>query len=294
MNNKTSLDKELNVMVALDLTQMDPILIQYVSFLNSIFNIKNLHFVHNLKQSVLYGLYEDFISEDIEIDKIVEEELKRTIATNHKDPENHTLTITSDNYTESVLSDLVKQHEIDVMIVGNKNEFQGTGALSQKLVRMLNCHLLLVPEKTQLVLEKILVPTDFSSDSALSIHVAMHMAKQSLVNVEAFHVYGIPAFFFPYIDSEKAHEEAKNKITSRFLQYRKKHNLPEEMVFKYLDKKEASVVETIEEEAVKQNFDMIVVSARGANNLTSLFIGSITNELVIRNRTMPLLVVKKR
>lgn len=294
MNNKTSLAKELNVMVALDLTKMDPILIRYVSFLNTIFNIKQLHFVHNLKQSVLYGLYEEFITEDIAIDVIVEEELKRSIANNYSGSGDHTLTITSDNYTESVLTDLAKQHKIDVMIVGNKSALQGTGALCQKLVRMLNSHLLMVPEKTQLLLDKILVPTDFSSDSALSIQAAATVARLSKGTVEALHVYGIPSFFFPYIDSEKAHEETKKHLNSRFLLYQKKHKLSEEMQFKYIDKKDSSIVETIELEAVQKNFNMIIVSARGANNLTSLFIGSTTNELIVRNRKMPLLVIKKR
>ena len=58
MDNKKSLDKELNLMVALDLTKMDPIIVKYTSFLSSLLKIKKVYFVHNIKQSDLYSLYE--------------------------------------------------------------------------------------------------------------------------------------------------------------------------------------------------------------------------------------------
>ncbi len=294
MDKKKPLNKELNVMVALDLTQMDPILIKYIEFLTTIFSIKQLYFVHNIKQSVLYSLYEDFISEDLAIDKIVEEELQRTIALNYKGIVPQQLIVTSDNYTESMLTDLAKENHIDVMVVGNKNALQGTGALCQKLVRMLDSHLLLIPDDTQHVLDKILVPTDFSADSAVSFQAARRIAERSGGEIEALHSYSIPSFFFPYIDTEKAHDETQKHLDNRFMQFQKKYFLPEDISFKYVDKQDFSVAETIEQTAEKGTFNMIIVSARGANNLTSLFIGSTTNDLLVRNRKMPLLIIKKQ
>ncbi len=293
MENKKSLDKELNLMVALDLTKMDPIIVQYTSFLSNVLKIKKIFFVHNIKQSVLYNLYEDFISEDISVDKIVEDELKRTVAENYKGLAPQELIITSDDYTESVLTDLVEEHRIDIMIVGNKNELQGTGALSQKLVRMLDAHLLLVPEETEQALKKILVPTDFSADSALSFQAARRIAESTGAEIEALHAYGIPSFFFPYINTEKAHEETKKHLGSRFAQFRKKYLWSDNIHFNYVDKKDSSTVETIERVADKGKFNLIIVSIRGANNLTSFFVGSTTNDLLLRNRKMPLLVIKK-
>ncbi len=293
MDNKKSLDKELNLMVALDLTKMDPIIVKYTSFLSSLLKIKKVYFVHNIKQSDLYSLYEDFISEDISVNKIVEDELKRTIAKNYKALAAQELIISSDDYTESVLTDLVEEHHIDIMVVGNKNALQGTGALSQKLLRMLDAHLLLVPEETELVLKKILVPTDFSADSALSFQAARRIAESAGAEIEALNAYGIPSFFFPYINTEKAHEETKKHLGDRFKQFRKKYLWSDNIHFNYVDKQDSSTVETIERVADKGNFNLIIVSIRGANNLTSFFVGSTTNDLLLRNRKMPLLVVKK-
>lgn len=294
MNKKNTLDKNLNILVALDLTEMDAVLLRYVSFLNSIFSIQHIYFAHNIKQSVLNSLYDDIISEDIKIDEIVEQELARTIAKNYEGPASHSLIVTSDLYTESALTDLAKENNIDVVVTGHKTELKGTGGLPQKLVRMLNTHLLLVPEEAQPALNKILAPTDFSNNSVQALQAALLIAGQVKCEVESLHVYGIPSFYFPYIDSEKAHEQTRQHLHGRFVELQKKHGLPADVRFKYIDKKEYSVVEMIEREAQRGSFDMIVISARGANNLTTLFIGSTTNDLLLSNQKMPLLVIKKR
>lgn len=285
-------EKELNLMIALDLTQMDPILLRYVSFLEKVWNIKNLYFTHNIKKSELYNLYEEFINEGINIENVVEQELKRSIKENYTGPAPHNLLITSDNYTEGILTHLAKEYKIDVVVAGNKDVLQGTGAMAQKLVRMLPGNLLLVPEETDHNIKKVLVPTDFSNDSAKSFLAAQSLVSRSKGEIEALHVYDIPSFFFPYINTKKAIDKTKEHLHTRMDQFIKRHHLPAEIKFKYLDKKGHSIVETIEQEADRGEFDIIVVSARGANNLTSLFIGSITNDLLLQIRKMPLLVVK--
>ncbi|MEO6682543.1 MAG: universal stress protein [Ginsengibacter sp.] len=292
MPKNIDVNRELTLMVALDLTQMDAILLRYVSFLEKVWNIKSLYFTHNIKQSKLYNLYEDFLKEDIKLEQVIEQALKKSIDENYTGTIPHTLLITSDNYTEGILTHLAKEYKIDVVVTGNKDAMQGTGALSQKLVRMLQSHILLVPEETNHEIKKVLVPTDFSNDSARSFLAARSLVERTKGEIEALHIYDIPSFFFPYIDTEKAIDKTKKDLKNRFENFNRKHKLPEYIRFKYLDKEDLSVVETIEQEAEKGSFDIVVISARGGNNLTSLFIGSITNDLLSRNRKMPLLVVK--
>ncbi|GGW26252.1 universal stress protein [Arenibacter certesii] len=292
MTKNKSLDNELNLIVALDLTRMDPILLKYVSYLSNVWKVKHLYFTHNIKQSKLYNLYEDFLKDDITVEDIVERELERSIKENYNGNAPHTVVITSDNYTESIIADLAKEYDIDVVVMGNKDELQGTGAIPQKLVRMLNRHLLLVPEDARHSLQKMLVPVDFSSNSAKAFSAAKSLGSDDNKEIQALHVYNIPSFYFPYIDTQKAKDKTSAHLHARFDQYRKKHRLPRDIDFIHIDREEHSVVEIIEREAEKGNFDIILMSARGGNNITSLFIGSITNDLLLMNRTMPLLVVK--
>src|SRR5690554_826172 len=292
MTKRLSLNTDLKLLVAMDLTQMDAILLRYVSYLCEVWNVQHVYFVHNIKQYDLTSLYEDFFDKDITIESIVEKELERCIKDNYTATIPHELLITSDDYTESILTHMAKNLNAGVVIMGNKDELQGTGALTQKLVRMVPALVLLVPEETKNQMNKILVPTDFSAASANSIKEAQRLAEKSSGEIEALHVYNIPSFFFPYINTEKAMDKTLEHIENKIKQFRKKYKFPEEMKFNHLDRSENAVVDVIEKYADKGEFDMIVVSARGANNITKLFIGSITNELLTQKRKMPLLVVK--
>ena len=292
MTKKIKLDNTLKLMVALDLTEMDPILLGYVSFLCKVWNIEHLYFTHNIKQYKLYDLYDEFLEEGITVEDIVDRGLERSIQRHYTASVPHTVLITSDDYTESILTHLAKEYKIDIVVTGNKDELQGTGALTQKLVRMLDTHVLLVPEEAKHKMENVLVPTDFSSASAQCFEVANSLVERSGGKIEGLHVYNIPSFFFPYINTEKAIDKTELHLKEKVKHFRKKFKLREDLPFRYTDREGLSVVEAIELHAEKGEFDIVVVSARGANNITSLFVGSVTNDLLIRNRTMPLLIIR--
>jgi len=275
----------------MDLTKMDAILLNYVSFLCSIWGTEHIYFTHNIKQYKLESLQDSFLEEGISIENIIDKELQRSIKEHYTAGIPYTILLTADDYTESILTHLSKEYKIDIMITGNKNELQGTGALNQKLVRMLDANVLLVPEKTRNQLKKVLIPTDFSSASANSFEETQILIASSKGEIEALHVYNIPSFFFPYINTEKAIDKTKKQLKEKVQQFKKRYKLTEDIDFKYMDRKEFSVVEAIEEHAENGDFDIIVVSARGGNKIASLFIGSVTNDLLIRNRRMPLLVI---
>ena len=292
MTKQIGKGNSLNLLVALDLTEMDARILRYVSFLCGKWTIQNLVFAHNIKKSALYSLYEELLREGINIADMVERELKRTIVANYTGSCDYELIITTDNNTESALTQLVKDKKTDLVITGSKSEYQGTGVMTQKLIRMMPASLLLVPENAPPLLDRILVATDFSAESAKAFEAALSLVAQGGGEVEALHVYGIPQFFFPYIDLDAAVDKTKLHLKERYDQFNKKYKYPSQVTFKYLDKEESSTVETIEREAVAGNFDLIVVSAKGANNLTTLFIGSTTNDLLTRPLSKPLLVVK--
>lgn len=291
MARKKDLKSNLKLMVAMDLTEMDPILLNYTNFLCKVWGVEHVYFVHNIKQYKLEGLKDSFLEEGVSIEDIIDKELQRTIEKHYKSDTPHSVLLTADDYTESILTHLSKEYKIDIMLTGNKNELQGTGALNQKLVRMLDTNVLLVPEKTKHQLKKVLVPTDFSSSSAKSFEEAKTLIASSQGVIEALHVYNISSFFFPYINTEKAIDKTKSQLREKVKQFKKRHKHTEDVDFKYMDRKEYSVVEAIEKHAEKGDFDIVVVSARGGNKIASMFIGSVTNDLLIRSRSMPLLVI---
>src|SRR5690554_5837521 len=168
------LKDNLRVMIALDLSNMDKILLRYVSYLTKVWNIEHIDFVHNIKQSELNNLFEDFVEEDIELENIIERELTRVIKENYTGTPEYNIHVTSDYYTESIFTYLAEENKIDIVILGKKSELQGTGGVSLKLVNMLDCHMMLVPEDVQEKLDYILIPTDCTNNSAKSFKIAEH------------------------------------------------------------------------------------------------------------------------
>ncbi len=294
MTQKIKLDNELILMVALDLTEMDAILLSYVSFLCEVWNIKQLYLTHNIKQYKIYDLYDEFLEEGITIEDIVDRGIQKSVDKHYTAEVPHNVIITTDDYTESILTHLAKKYHVDIMVTGKKDELQGTGALSQKLVRMLDSHVLLVPEEAKHNMGNVLVPTDFSLASARCFDVADSLVARSSGNIEALHVYNIPSFFFPYINTKKAIDKTEKHLREKVKQFRTKHKIADSIPFRYIDREDMSVVDAIEAHAEKGAFDIIVISARGGSNITALFVGSITNELLIRNVHMPLLITRPR
>src|SRR5690554_7332927 len=111
MTKKINLENELKLMVALDLTEMDPILLEYVSFLCDVLNIEHIYFTHNIKQYKLYDLYDDILDKEINIEDIVDREIQRSVKEHYSGAAPHTIVITSDDYTESILTHLAKEYK---------------------------------------------------------------------------------------------------------------------------------------------------------------------------------------
>ncbi|MDN6309307.1 MAG: universal stress protein [Flavobacteriaceae bacterium] len=291
MKKKEILPKDLNVMIALDLTEMDAILLKYASYLCEVISPKHFYFTHNIKQSKLYNIYEELLEENLTVDEIIEEALDTSIRDNYTGKTEFTTIITTDEYTESILDHLTDKYKIDLVMIGYKNEFQGTGALTQKLAKMLDSHLLLIPEEAQSELNKILVPTDFSSSSVNAFLAAEELTAKTNGCIEALHVYNIPSYFFPYINTKKAEDKTRAHLEGKMKSYLKKNKLKETIKFKNINKEDLSIVEVIKNQALKNDFDLIIVTARGANTITSLFLGSTTNELITSSSYKPVLMI---
>lgn len=279
------------ILVGLDLSAMDSVLLSYVSYLTEIWKIEHIDFVHNIKKTELYDLFEDFVDKSVHLEEIIEQEITRKVKKKYTGSAAYAISVTCETYTESILSYFVKDNQIDLVIFGQKSQLQGTGGMNLKLVNMINCHMMLIPEKAKHKLDSILVPTDFTVNSAKSFQLASHIKKQNNVELKALNVFNIPSMFFPFIDREKAIDETKKHLDTKYEAFTKRHKL-EKVPFKHFYRKDLSVVDSIRKYARESKVNMIVMSAKGGNKLTSLFIGSITNDMLLQDFKMPVLIVK--
>lgn len=281
-----------NVLVGLDLTSIDQQLIQYSSFFTEMIRAEKVYFVHNIKRYEISEILEKEI-QNLDLEKIITEELKETIEKNFKANIEWDILISDDPYTESLLSYVVNKYSIDLMILGNKNNKNGSGILAFKLLRTTRCQFLWVPENFHPKIEKIWVGTDFSNASKKSFSFTSYLEHKNKISAEAVHVYSLPYHFSPYVSNSKIQPKMDSYVDKKFNHFLKKVDHGEDMKQIKIIGREANIATRLKKEAYKNDVDLLVVADRGSNTFSNLTLGSVTEDLFNRELEIPLLIIKE-
>ena len=197
---------------------------------------------------------------------------------------------------EGIIKDAEKVYA-DLLVLGKKEI--GHTVFIKNLVRKIKCSTLVVPEKAKHQLKKILVPIDFSTHSIKALHTAIGIAKQLVepAQVICLNVFEMPSFASFNITKTREQfyrmvAEDRLEAFDAFLD----NHAPEEKdrLQKILLQKEMPwVPQYILEYANGNEIDFIVMGAKGHSKVELLFIGSVTEKLLMINNSIPTLVVKK-
>lgn len=285
-----------NIMVSLDLSDMDKVLIGYTKSLNLFLRPDEIHFVHVQKHE---EIPDEVLIEFPNLRETIEEVYVKEMV---EEAEGFHIVGTKMKYNVlegSPLKELLqKSHDeaIDLLVVGRKNNTGNSGVVPQKLARKSSSHVLLVPENTNNELKKILVAIDFSDYSRLALQTAIDLAAQCDAEVICQHIYDVPSgyskigkSFEEFAEIMKGHAE---KAYDKFI----KDFDPEDVKITpvYTLNNQQKVAHKIEECAEQNDVNMIVVGARGRTNVAAMFLGSVAEQLIGLVRKTPVLIVKKR
>jgi nucleotide-binding universal stress UspA family protein len=202
-------------------------------------------------------------------------------------------TIAEGNRLEAILR-YVKENDIDLIVLGKKQEKDASGLLSEKLARKAPCSVLITSDEEKPVVRKILVALDFSEHSVDAVEMAVGIAKASgLVEINCLHVYEVPT---GYSRTGKSHEEfaaiMEQNARKECEQFMKQRDLQGIQVIPHFALGERPSM-VIREFAEKLEVDLIVVGARGRSTGAAIFLGSVTERL-LRLTDRPLLAVKRK
>ncbi|WBL26424.1 universal stress protein [Zunongwangia sp. HGR-M22] len=280
-----------NILVGLDLSPMDDHLIKYASFLAKKLNIKKVYFTHNVKKYAISELFQEQLK-DLDLEQIIGDELSEKINSSFDaDVEWDTL-IAEDPYTESIFNHIVNKYYIDMILVGNKIDYEGAGVLTDKLLRMVKCPIIIIPETTQNKIENIWIGTDFSRSCMKIYNNVDYIQKNTDAKVTAAHVYHIPAQFSPYVSDETLKSKIKKHSEERLEKFVKRLHKPYDIAKYSLESKESSIAEKLVEYSQDRGADLLMVADKGSNNISSLMLGSVTDELSTSNAKIPIWIVK--
>ncbi|QFZ54560.1 universal stress protein [Oceanihabitans sp. IOP_32] len=280
-----------NILVALDLSDTDDTLINYASFIADTLQAEKVYFVHNIKKYAISELFEEQLR-DLNLDELIGDELNDKVEATFKSAVEWEVLISEDPNSESLINYIVNKYQIHLALIGNKNKSKGIGVVSGKLLRLLKCNILSIPEDAKPVISNIWAGTDFSNASKRVLNVAQHLQRLTSAQVKSLHVYSIPMQFSPYIPKNHLDRKIENHLNEKYKKFIKKVDYKGELTNLITKAKEGGVAETFRALAERSGADLIIVGAKGGNTFSSLIIGSVTEELFNQDLQVPLWVVK--
>ena len=280
------------LLIALDLTEMDDYLLRYVLFLAKKFDTEKLYFIHNIKS---YDLPDsiDTILLDIgkPLEQLVLEEVNEKVERFFGDSDVKRYTIVKQSAsTAHTLTRIASELEVDSIVLGKKNAFKGTGIQVNKILRLTEKSVLLVPDYAHYSISKVIAPVDFSRHSELVITKAFNIAEQDNDELVPVHVYQLPRWFFPYVPEEKAN---KSLLETAKKSYQKTISTTEiKADCQFLSGQGKGVARTIYDYATRNQVDFIVIGLKGRNQVTGLQLGSVAAKVSQLEWHVPVFLVR--
>ena len=282
-------------MVALDLTEMDGIILEWISYLSMILQPKTIYFVHVVKDLELPEYIPEELKDSIQAaDEGLKSTIKKRIDENFISGAIETKIEVLEGKAPEKLLRSAKVKKIDLFVAGNKERSKGSGSLSQKVTRKLSCQVLIVPPIAKKNISNILVPIDFSNHSKIAVETAFSISdKLKDASIKCLHIYEIPLGFYKTGKSKEEFAEImKVNSTKQYDRFMKSFDRSADFDCVLLDKGPAS--ELINNEILKDKIDLVIMGSKGQSAGSLILLGSTTEKLTEINETSLTLIVKKK
>jgi len=296
---KWIMNKISRVLVAVDLTEIDETLVQYMVLLSNNISIDKVYFFNVMKDLILpdhiIEKYPDLVAP---MDESTKKEIQYTIdevAGNQLKTE-YEIIVTDGNSAGKILK-WSKIKEVDLIVLGKKSGLEGEGIVSGKVVRLATCSVVMVPEVLPSNLKNIVVPIDYSATSKLAFEFALYMASNIPdIGLTCLNIFEVPTGYhlsgksfneFAEIMKQNAEEsfnEFINQYDTEGIKIKAKYELDDK----------GNIAKKIYQFAVKEKASAIVIGSKGRTQVAAILLGSIAEKLVKLNAQLPLVVVKQR
>lgn len=288
-----------NMLICLDLTEMDPILIKYAGFLAKVFRPQSITFMHVMETvHIPDEIAESFPDMDKPLNKIVEEEIEEKVET-HFEPvaEQRTQVIVDQGITTENLIHYARKKHVDLAVLGKKLGYTGEGGIVRKLSGLIPSSVLLVSETTPHSIQRILVRMDFSGISAIALRTALEVANVTGAAINCHYVYKLPLGYFPEqspAEIRKLKKGLQDYVQTEYRKFLKKNKIETSAPCDYSLDLHGEEAQILYDEAVKSGADMILAGSRIKSQLASVISDTTSDKLIETNINIPVMMVKDR
>lgn len=286
------------IMVGLDLSQMDDVLIERVAAFAKYFLPSKVYFTHIGKDyTIPQSVRDSFPTLNEPMDEKVKNDLQIKVSKACGDQKLYDVEVeVLEGKTEKTMLHHLAVKNIDLLVLGRKDYENGSGILPQRLLRNCGCSVLFVGSNSSEKFKKILVPTDFSDQSIEAIHNARFLEEMNVEPTEIIlhHVFELPRMggqiqyshkkILPMV-TETIHEE--------FDLFLKRFNLDDSRLTRDIiyDENFSGASITLSR-AKKMDADIIVMSSQGKSGLKRMILGSYAEKVVKGFNEGNLLIIK--
>ncbi|MCC5908091.1 MAG: universal stress protein [Balneolaceae bacterium] len=283
-------------LVCVDLTKMDNILIGYTSYLASVSNPTTITFLHVVESgpetAEIIGQFPEIDTKEKFLD-LLRNEINEKLEANFQYEEAEVRVIIKEGKPTGTIIDLATSLEPDLLIVGKKVGYAGEGILPKRILKYVPTSILFVPENSRKRFDNILVPIDFSEQSAKAVKAGVELAGKTKGKVTAQHIYEYRAQFFPYMLSEEEKQKTDKEMEEKKNEFIKNYSISETVSVKLAKHNKGKLADTVYDEVLKSEADVIFVASK-AKKLSGLIRQDFTDKMVNYAFGVPLLILRNK
>jgi len=271
--------------VCLDLTQIDDLLFGYIRFLSSITEPEQIEFLHVYPQDEKLGETNTKPAGAEEVKSYAKKAEELILDKVHKHLDDF-------NFSKKVVikygntPNIIFQHTLsknpDLLVLGKKIGFEGNGNTGKQIAKYVPSSVLFVPETARSEMRGILSLADFTEESAFAIQMVKSFSSKSNTSIKIQHIY--PA--------KKDKLNLARQTQAECLEFIEEHNLSGDINFVLTEKKYSKKADHVNEEAIKQNADLLVMGSKNQLNVHNVNQMNLVDEMISYPFATPLLIAK--
>lgn len=287
------------LMIGLDMSYMDEILLNYAQELVDVLKPEAIYFLNIQPNLDLDDDIKELLGgDDKPSDEVVKENMKKTVAKFFKNNSNASIDykVVEGNPSQEILR-WTKIKDIDLLIMGRKALKGGSGITPQQVSAKVMSSVLIIPEGIESYkLNKALVPVDFSEYSSLALEQTLYLKSlKSDLEIKCHHIYNLPLGYEKTGKTANEFSEImRENAEKKFKKMQKKIEGAASLECNIVLSDQNSIGKQIKDAADKENANLIVMGAKGRTLATQIFLGSATEKLIKFQCNSALLVVKDK
>ena len=290
------------MLVALELGYADEAVLRFLDYFSKAIPVHQINMVHVAPRFDLFqSLYEpdsQRMITNLEFNREVIQEMQNRIRLHPL----HNQTLLSFDLREGdpleALLEESQAHPADLTVIGQRTDSSDHGILAANLVRKSKGDVLIIPEGSEPRIDHIIVPVDFSPNSVKALERAFPLreAISSPVRITCVNVYELPNLNIYLVekieDVRRIIQQDRKAAFRAFLTRYAPEGMADFVDAEMIERQFASVASYLYDFAIRESGALIVMGAKGHSRVERMLLGSVTENLLKLDDSIPVLVVR--